>query len=117
MHTTLWRELKTTKEILEEENELFKTHLSAIDLKISSLLGNVSSPKYIVEKIYDLTIDSNKLINENKFYQEKIDVAKTVKKLEIDLDDVISSILQKIEHLINEELVNINNLQLEYMFV
>jgi hypothetical protein len=106
----LSRELTTTKKILEDENELFIARLSEIDSKISNLLENVSSPKYIVEKIYDLTIESNKLINENKFYQEKIDVTETVKKLEIDLDDIISNVLIKIEDLINEELVNINNL-------
>ncbi len=104
----LARELKTTKELLEKENELFVSKIEKIDLKISSLLSNVSSPKYIVDKIYELTIESNKLKNENKFYQEKIDITEEVKEIEIDIDKLIGDILTEIETSINKELIKIN---------
>lgn len=104
----LTRELKATKELLEDENELFTAKLEEIDLKISSLLSNVTSPKYIVDKIYELTIESSKLKNENRFYQEKIDINEEVKEIEIDIDALTGSILTKIEISINKELVKIN---------
>lgn len=104
----LTRELKTTKELLEKENAFFVNQIEEIDLKISSLLSNVSSPKYIVDKIYELTIEANKLKNENRFYQEKIDITEEVKKIEIDVDKLIGDILKDIEFSINKELININ---------
>lgn len=104
----LTRELKATKEILEKENEFFISKIEEVDLKISSLLSNVSSPKYIVDKIYELTIESAQIKNENKFYQEKIDIAEQVKEIEIDVDLLIGNILTKIETSINTELVEIN---------
>ena len=106
--TILIRELNTTKDILENENEFFISKIEEIDLKISSLLSNVSSPKYIVDKIYELTIESNKLKNENRFYQEKINITEEVKEIEINIDDLIRSILNEIETSINKELVDIN---------
>lgn len=106
----LSRELETSKKILESENDVFQKKIKEIDIKISALLENVSSPKFIVDKIYDLTINSNKLINENKFYQEKIEVTASVKELEIDIDVIISDILIKIEKAINLELIRINKL-------
>ena len=104
----LTRELNATKEILEKENKLFIEKIEEIDLKISSLLSNVSSPKYIVDKIYELTIESNKLKNENRFYQEKIDITEKVKEIEIDIDALIADILTEIETSINKELIEIN---------
>lgn len=106
--TILTRELKATKELLVSENELFIEKLEEIDIKISSLLGNVSSPKYIVDKIYELTIESNKLKNENRFYQEKIDITEEVKEIEIDIDSLFGDILTDIEVSINKELISIN---------
>lgn len=104
----LTRELTTTKELLEKENQIFIEKIEEIDLKISSLLSNVSSPKYIVDKIYELTIESNKLKNENRFYQEKIDITEEVKEIEIDIDALIGDILTEIEVKINKELIEIN---------
>lgn len=106
----LTRELKATKELLENENDLFVAKIEEIDLKISSLLSNVSSPKYIVDKIYELTIASNKLKNENRFYQEKIDITEEVKEIEIDIDALIGDVLADIETSINKELVAINEI-------
>jgi len=104
----LTRELKATKKILENENEFFIAKIEEIDLKIDSLLINVSSPKFIVDKIYELTIQSNNLKNENKFYQETIDITEEVKEIEIDIDALIGDILNEIEVLINKELIEIN---------
>jgi len=104
----LARELGATKKILEEENEYFKEDIKAIDLKIDSLLKNVKSPKFIVEKIYDLTIEANKLSNVNKFYQEKEEVVTDIKSLTEKLDETIVDILIEIQEKINNELIRIN---------
>lgn len=104
----LARELGATKKILEEENDYFKEELRTIDLKIDSLLKNVKSPKFIVEKIYDLTIEANKLSNVNKFYQEKEEVVTDIKSLTEKLDETIVDILVEIQEKINNELIRIN---------
>jgi hypothetical protein len=106
--TILTRELKATKELLLSENELFIEKIEEIDIKVSSLLSNVSSPKYIVDKIYELTIKSNNLKNENRFYQDKIDITEEVKEIEIDIDSLLGDILRNIETSINKELISIN---------
>ncbi len=93
---------------MEKENQFFIEKIEEIDLKISSLLSNVSRPKYIVDKIYELTIESNKLKNENRFYQEKIDITEEVKEIEIDIDALIGDVLAEIEVQINKELIEIN---------
>jgi hypothetical protein len=104
----LQRELEATKEILNKENEVFKTQISIIDQKVDGLLANVQSPKFIVEKIYDLTIQANTLKESNKFYQQKETVIEDVKKLNLSLDETINRILNDIETQINNELVRIN---------
>jgi hypothetical protein len=105
----LKRELNNAKKILEVENKVINEEIGKIDLKISSLLENVKSPKFIVEKIYDLTIESNKISNVNKFHKEKEQVISDLKQLNLDLEETISEILSNIEKEINTELIRINN--------
>lgn len=104
----LQRELKATKEILNKEDKDFKTQILIIDQKIDGLLANVQSPKFIVEKIYDLTIQANSLKVSNKFFQQKETVIEEVKTLNIRLDETINKILTEIETQINNELIRIN---------
>lgn len=106
--TILARELGATKTLLEEENLYFKEEINAIDLQIDSLLQNVKSPKFIVSKIYDLTIEANKLSNVNKFYKEKEEVVTDIQSLTEKLEETIVDILREIEEKINTELVRIN---------
>lgn len=108
LSSILSRELKATKQLLIEENELFVGEIEKIDLKISSILKNVSSPKYIVDKIHELTIKSNQLKNENKFYEEKNEIKEKVKETELEFDSLVENILTEIETKINTELISIN---------
>jgi hypothetical protein len=104
----LERELQATKEILNKENDDFNAQISIIDQKVNGLLANVQSPKFIVEKIYDLTIQANTLKESNKFYQQRETVIKEVKTLNSSLDDTINRILTDVETQINNELIRIN---------
>ncbi|WP_375583923.1 DUF2326 domain-containing protein [Cyclobacterium xiamenense] len=104
----LQRELEATKEILNSENEEFKLQISLINQKIDQLLSNVQRPNFIVEKIYDLTIQANKLKESNKFYEQRETVAEDVKALNLNLDETINNILLDIEVQINNELIRIN---------
>jgi hypothetical protein len=104
----LQRELEATKEILIKENDDFITQISIIDQKVDGLLANVQSPKFIVEKIYDLTIQANTLKESNRFFQQKETVIEEVKTLNLSLDDTINRILINIETEINNELIRIN---------
>lgn len=106
--TILRKELEATKEILEKDNENFKTQISEIDIKIDGLLSNVASPKFIVDKIYDLTVESNRLKEANKFYKQKQSLAEEVKTLNSNHDTTIADILSNIEIQINNELIRIN---------
>lgn len=104
----LEKELKSTKILLENDNNEFNRQIFLIDKKIEELLLNVESLKFIVEKIYDLTIQVNKLEESNKFYQKRENVIQEVKTLNISLDETINDILQDIEAKINSELAKIN---------
>lgn len=104
----LERELEATKTLLETENNEFNEQIFLIDKKIEGLLSNVESPKFIVDKIYDLTIQVSRLKESNKFYQQREEVIQEVKTLNISLDDTINDILKDIETKINSELVRIN---------
>jgi hypothetical protein len=104
----LERELLASKNILEEELKDYNIELEKIDNKLSLLLVNVKSPKFIVEKIYDLTIESNKLETANKFYSEKESVAEEIKSLNTNLESTLEDILNEISEKINGELVRIN---------
>jgi Chromosome segregation ATPases len=104
----LQRELEATKEILEKENEVFNTQIATLDQKLDTLLENVQSPKFIVEKIYDLTIQANRLNENNKLYKQKEDVTQDVKILNINLEQTVNVILNEIEAKINNELIRIN---------
>lgn len=102
------RELKSAKQLLVEERDLFTSKIEELDLKIETLTKDVSSPKFIVDKIYELTIDANKVKIENKYYQEKLDIAEKVKEKELNVDTLYDELLKKIEQAINTELISIN---------
>ncbi len=104
----LKRELESAIGILQNQNEEFLTQIREIDFKIDSLLENLESPKFIVEKLYDLTIQSNTLKEANKFYEQKETSSKNVKDLNINLDARINKILLDIESKINNELIKLN---------
>lgn len=74
------------------------------------MLKNVDSPSFIIEKLHDLTIEEDRLKISNKFYTDKIEVTKTIKSLNESLDLSIESAIQKIQNLINTELVRINEI-------
>lgn len=106
----LKKELTSAKEKLNQELQLFTTRIEELDLKIKELLKNVDSPSFIIEKLHDLTIEEDKLKTSNKFYSDKIEVTKTIKSLNESLDLSIESAIQKIQNLINTELVRINEI-------
>ncbi len=106
--TILREELHKSKKVLEKKAAVIDEELSKLELKISQLLKGVESPSYIVEKIYDLTVDTNKLKQENKFHEEKETVVTTLVETKTKLEDLIKSILDEIELAINNCLTSIN---------
>lgn len=104
----LREELHKSKKALEKKVEVIDEGLSKLELKISQLLKGVESPSYIVEKIYELTVDTNKLKQENKFHEEKETVVTTLVETKTKLEELIKSILDEIELLINNCLTIIN---------
>ncbi len=104
----LSRELEAAKKVLEKDNQYFKKEIAVIDSKIDALLQNIENPEFIVERIYDLTIESDKLSNINKFYKEKEEVVMDITSLTEELEETIIGILRKVEEQINTELARIN---------
>jgi hypothetical protein len=104
----LLEELKQSKLKLEQEDEVFNSEIKKLDGKIAQLLQGVESPKYIVERVYDLTIDANKLKTANKFHTEKETLVNDLKTYKDSLETIIAKILSEMEVAINENLLSIN---------
>lgn len=102
------RELLASKERLDLEFSIYETEISHLSLKINQLLENIESPKFIIDKLHDLTIEEEKIKRTNKFYVEKIEVASNIKELGSSLETSIDSILKNIQNQINTELIRLN---------
>lgn len=101
-------ELLASKENLEIELSIYQTEIDTLNQKINHILDNVESPKYIIDKLHDLTIEEENIKRKNKYYLEKIDVTTEIKSLNTNADESMTSILKKIQNQINSELVRIN---------
>ena len=106
--TILKNELNESKKRLESKKSIITAEIALIDDKITTLLKNVDSPKFIVEKIYDITIDVNKLETENKFFEEKEKHVTKLAELKVKLATIVTEILNEIELSINNHLLKIN---------
>ncbi|MGQ7856285.1 DUF2326 domain-containing protein [Pedobacter sp. WC2501] len=106
----LKKEINSAIKVLQEENFNYTNRIAEIDNEISQLLKNVDSPKFIIEKLYDLTIEINKLETTNRFYSEKFDVIEDLSRLNDSLSAITYDILREIESLINTELIKINKI-------
>lgn len=102
------KELLASKENLEIEFSIYETEINSLNVKINHILENVSSPKFIIDKLHDLTIEEQNIKSKNKYYLEKIDVASEIKDLNTSAEETLTSILQKIQNQINQELIRIN---------
>lgn len=89
--------------ILEVEGRL-----QIVDEKIDKLLEGVSSPKVIVERIFDLTSKSTKLKRENKYYEDKAGTLTEIKEVKKSLAIVLEEILDTIEKMINSHMNDLN---------
>jgi hypothetical protein len=104
----LKRELQAAKEILDKQNELLQIEITSIDFKIADLIGHLDSPRYIVDRIYDLTIEETQLRTVNRFNKQRVSVETNLKSLREGLVVTIKNILSKIETEINTELIELN---------
>lgn len=105
----LRRELELSRDVLIEENKIIQNQINDIDEKISSLLEGVKSPKFIVEKVYDMTININKIKEVNDYYEEKKTIDSNIREFNETLDDTLNDILSYLERTINENLETINS--------
>jgi len=100
----LRKQLLASKKVLEEEIRIIDRQLEETDSSINSLLEGVESPKYIIDKVLDLTVDKNKLKGVNKYYEEKQKITSDLKEFNETLDDTIGTVLDTIEVQINTKL-------------
>lgn len=106
----LKKQLESSLKILKEENEILNNQANEIDSMISKLLEGVDSPKFIVEKVFDMTMDLNKLQEINKYYTEKNEIVEELKDFNETLDEIIDGILSRIQAKINKELKSYNSI-------
>lgn len=102
------KELLSSKESLEIELSIYNSEIETLNQKINHILDNVESPKYIIDKLHDLTIEEQNIKRKNKYYIEKIDIATEIKSLNTNAEESMTTILQKIQNQINNELIRIN---------
>lgn len=98
------KQLLESKKKLEQSKQQFLIEIESIDKKINDLLQNIESPKYIIDRVLDLTIDSNKLETANKFYEEKVSIENTLIETKKELATTIKTILNGIQLKINSEI-------------
>lgn len=106
----LKKQLESSLKVLKEENEILNNQISEIDSMISKLLEGVDSPKFIVEKVFDMTMDLNKLQEINRYYTEKNEIVEELKDFNETLDELIDKILSRIQAKINKELKSYNSI-------
>jgi hypothetical protein len=104
----LKRELQAAKDVLDKQNELLEIQITSIDMKIADLMGQLDSPRYIVDRIYDLTIEETQLKTVNRFNKQRVGVETNLKELREGLILTIKNILSTIETEINTELIELN---------
>lgn len=103
------KEIESELKNLESKNEDLEKQIAIIELKIADVLENVDSPKFIVEKVYDLTTELNKIESVNKMYGQYQSVITFIKESKINRDSILLDILRDIEEIINNKLVEINS--------
>lgn len=94
---------------LESKNEDLEKQIAVVELKIANVLENVDSPKFIVEKVYDLTTELNKIESVNKMYTGYLSVTTSIEDGKINRDNILVDILRGIEEIINTKLIEINS--------
>ncbi|HXD94795.1 MAG TPA: DUF2326 domain-containing protein [Bacteroidia bacterium] len=104
----LKKQLMEAKKRLENELSEYSFPLAEINEKIDKILSGVESPKYIIDRVLDITLDTNKLEIANKFYDEKITIDKNLVEFKGKLDETFSLIINDIQLKINNQLLLIH---------
>ncbi|MFA7021253.1 DUF2326 domain-containing protein [Aliarcobacter sp.] len=104
----LFSEIINGKELIEAELEEINHNIQSIDLKIEESLKQDENPNYIVNRIYDLTLEINFLESKNKFYKDSEDNKNNIKIITKSLSEKIKLILLEIKNKINLEMLEIN---------
>lgn len=100
-------EIENSKKIIEAEITNVEEEIKTTDIKIAEYFKNDSSPKQIIEKVYDLTLQLNNLENTNKFYQEKENKKSSIKSMKINLLEKQNLITVQIENEINIKMLEL----------
>lgn len=93
---------------LELNNSDLEKQIEEIDLKIENVLDNADSPKFIIDKVYDLTTELNRIEAINNLYEQDHLITSTIKDRKENLESIFVEILRSIENIINTKLIAIN---------
>jgi hypothetical protein len=105
----LKKDLELSKTRLTNENNLILEGIEKINIKIDNLLKQAKSPTYIIDKVSDMTVNKNSLIELNKYYERKDEAKNDKKDLDLDITTSLQKILVKIQTLINDNLLEFNS--------
>lgn len=101
-------EIHSSLKKYQNKEEELSNRINEIDSKIDEILKDVKSPRFIVEKLYDLTIASKKITETKQFAENYENEILEYQKLKEGLEHKIKDVLLKIEDLINNELKLLN---------
>lgn len=108
LSSILKKQFLYSKEKITNELEKFQEQMAIVDKKIDENLSGIESPKYIIDRVLDLTLEINKLENSNKVYDEKVQIDTNISESKEDLGETMTSILSDIQVKINHQMTIIS---------
>lgn len=102
--------LKESQKNILNSIDKINNEISIIDNKINKVLKNVENPDFIVEKVSDLTVELNRLINENSVFEKKESLTSSIKTTQDKLKESKELILSSLEKNINFTMAEINQI-------
>lgn len=93
----------------DDKLNILRYEIQEIDRRIESLLGNIENPISIVNRIYQLTLQSKELGDKHRAFNTRSSIEANILTWSQELEETAMVITREIEIAINTELVQLNN--------
>lgn len=109
INVILKAELKAAeKQFMMRLNEVNES-LEAIDRKITNTLKNIDKPEFIIDKVFDLSVQQKSATTANEYYEKKENLNNAIATASEDLSQRRQKILKGLENGLNEEMRTLND--------
>lgn len=102
------KELKEELNVIMAEESANSESIKLLDEKIQRALSSKGVPDDIFERIFSLKEVTDKALNENQYFEKKVDLAEVIKISNIKLNEIYNEIFVRIEDQINLKLKSFN---------